>query len=376
MQPVPSRRARSIGLVVITACLALGCGGEDEPSDGTGGGSTDAGQDTSIDQQADVDLPDTEDAAEDVAQEAAADAEPDGPTGGVVLEEYEEPCARINGCLGVDGQGECMRRAYVFELASTDEQRYYFAVQSLSFGPGIPPGTIYFPDVIACASEASSCDDVFACLGSGSSCNAGSTSPYCDSDVLYNCVDAGASQGVLIEADCADHGLACYSSPNGAPSICAQSFCDPSTYAANCVGNVAYNCVGTGIVEKDCSLLFPGTSCAVFDDAGYLVAQCQGDGDPCDASFNPSCSGANLNVCQDGFAYERECLPGLPCQIDPNTNTASCGAMVTAGCAPETCNGAELTYCLDGEPRTIDCTSFGFSGCEADDVFDQARCVP
>lgn len=364
--------------LVAAAALLVGCGSSDD--EGSGGPADaspqDAGMDVQPDQAADVDQPDTADASADVAEDVALDVELDGPTGGVVLEEYEAACARINGCLGVVGQGECMRRAYIYELADAEEQRYYFALQSLSYGPGIPPGTVYFPEVVSCVGQASSCDDVYACMGSAQACNAMGTSPYCDSDVLYNCADVGGTQGVLVEADCGGRGLSCLSSPSGNPSICAGSFCDPTSYAANCVGNVAYNCIGTGLVEKDCSLLFPGTTCGVMEDSGFLVAQCRGDGDPCDASLKPSCNGANLQVCQDGFAYERQCPPGLPCSIDPDTDIASCGAIVTAGCTPETCNGTELTYCLDGAPRTLDCAQLGFSGCVADDVFEQARCSP
>ncbi len=362
---------------ILVAVVAAGCGGDDgEGGGGSGGSAQDAGLDVAPDEGVDAEPPDVVEASPDVEQDVIQDAGPDGPTGGVVLEEYEEVCARINGCLRIVGQGECMRRAYVYDLAGADEQRYYYALQSLSYGPGIPPGTVYFPDVLSCAEQAASCDDIYACLGAGQTCNPAGTMPYCDQDVLYNCADVGAVQGVLVEADCTGQGLSCLSSPNGAPSICADSFCDPETYTANCVGNVAYNCVGAGIVEKDCSLLFPGTTCGVAAEGGFEVAQCRGDGDSCDATFNPSCEGDDVSVCQDGFEYVRECPSGLPCGIDPGTNQASCGAMVTAGCTPETCDGAELTYCLDGEPRTLDCTEFGFGGCEQDDVFEQARCVP
>lgn len=375
------RRGVRLSVALAGAWLVAACGSDEESSKGTvdAGVTPDATADVQADQDTEAGEPDSGDASEDaideVAEDVVADVEPDAPSGGVVLEKYEEACARINGCLGVVGQGECMRRAYLYELAGDDEQRYYFALQSLSYGPGIPPGTIYFPDVVACAEQAGSCDEVFACVGQGDTCNAAGTMPYCESDVLYNCANVGTTQGVLIEADCSAHGLSCLSSPNGAPSICAEGFCDPNVYVANCVGDVAYNCVGAGLVAKDCALLFPGTSCGVADESGVTVAQCRGDGEPCDATLKPACVGDDVKVCQDGFEYTRVCPPGLPCGVDPSTNAASCGATVTAGCTPETCDGSELTYCLDGEPRVLDCTQYGFGGCVQDDVFDQARCA-
>ena len=359
----------------ILGWLAVACGGDDESSSSKGP-SHDAAADAVDEPTSQPDASDASDAPGDVATDVVMDTDvADGPIGGVVLEEYEDVCAMLNGCFGIIGQGECMRRAYVYELASDEEQRYSFAMQSFVFGAGAPPGAIYFPEVIACAQTANDCDDIYACLGSGDACEVALTTPHCDNGVLYNCASTGA-QGVTVETDCASHDLTCVSAPGGAPLICGESFCDPSSYVSNCVGDVAYNCVGAGLVAKDCAKILPGTKCLAVDVSGQQVAQCQGDGPACDDSFNPACTGVNLKVCQDGFEYERVCPQGLPCQVDPNTNHASCGALVTAGCAPETCEGTELTYCLDGLPRTLDCSGLGFSGCEADDFYHQARCVP
>jgi hypothetical protein len=350
--------------------MALGCGGDDESPSGP---DKDAGAD--VVDEPELDASDAADAQDDVVGDVADADVGDGATGGVVLEEYEDVCAMLNGCLGIIGQGECMRRAYVYEIATAEERRYFFALQSLVFSPGVPPGTIYFPEVIACATAADDCDEIYACLGSGNACDAVMSPPHCDNNVLFNCASIGV-EGVSVETDCASQGLTCVAAPAGAPLICGESFCDPNSYVSNCVGDVAYNCVGAGLVAKDCAKLFPGTKCLAVDVSGQQVAQCQGDGPACDDTFRPACNGLNLSVCQDGFEYERSCPPGLPCQVDPNTDVASCGALVTAGCAPETCDGAQLTYCLDGKPRTLDCSGLGFSSCEADDVFHQARCVP
>jgi hypothetical protein len=113
------------------------------------------------------------------------------------------------------------------------------------------------------------------------------------------------------------------------------------------------------------------------------VAQCVGNGSACDATtFVNACDGSVLTTCTGGHVATLDCasygLGVTTCSVD-KTDGAICAPVSTAcpGGSPETCDAGVITFCMFGVKTTVDCKSFGLSGCKVSSTTPAAaRCTP
>jgi len=245
---------------------------------------------------------------------------------------------------------------------------------------------------LKCVDAASDCAAVQACTtvpAAQASVCAGSTMPRCSGNYL---VDCGSSIGGMTQGqDCSAAGLICVQSAGGA--TCATAACDPATTQPSCDGDKIVRCEPSGgLVSEDCALnstsecsstggchsSFGGT-CSLVGD----VATCTGTGAACDVdTYKASCDGTTVVTCAGGKVSRVDCT-----SLDPSTTCVQAGDG-TVSCAgagkectentPESCAKGVITYCMWGTKATLDCTSYGLSGCAVSpgSMPAQAHCTP
>ena len=247
---------------------------------------------------------------------------------------------------------------------------------------GTPAGAALGIDgpAIACANRATTCAEITACLiatpAQVALC-AGSSTPQCSGSVIVQC-DGTVSPQAL---DCASIGQKCIQGSLGA--TCGQAACDQGTTAPTCQGDTLVSCNGGVLATIDC----PAETSAVGDTCGVVqgTAQCIGTGAACDASSTPdTCQGSVMTACSGGRFAHYDCASiGLPftCQVATG-GSATCVAAATecTETTPESCSDGVITYCLWGTITTLDCTSYGLSGCATLPASSTgqilARCLP
>jgi hypothetical protein len=266
----------------------------------------------------------------------------------------------------------------------------------------LEPGSFITPESIHCLSGATTCGEVDACVRDTPSeiaaCNGKSTG-QCAGDILVQCSTPTVTPTRPFY-DCAQLGLHCFQGAGGA--ACGTGTCLPGTTASSCQGDVLTSCfdIGTAaepggvLVPTDCSKqhgwaidFSKGDSCAsapctslYADTCGVAggVAQCMGSGGACNSSA--SCSGTVVSACTGGKEAHFDCaslgpltckdsdLPGFPICVSAGTE---CDQSVNE---PETCEDGVITFCLFGTKATMDCKSYGFSGCTT--AMSVAKCTP
>lgn len=260
-----------------------------------------------------------------------------------------------------------------------------------------------FTSEIDCAESASDCASLQACLtvpasaaaackGSGSVCSGG---------YLVRC---GDELGGLTEGDdCMGAGLVCVEA--GDSAACGTASCDSTSTKPTCDGDNLVTCqpIGgfmsttgvlssascNGSISSECSLGTGGASCET--QAGQTcgvvsgVAMCVGTGAACDQTTSKnSCTGTVMTTCTGGALATFDCTtedPNATCQIGSG-GAAQCVGAGTA-CTdktPETCANGVITYCSWGTITTVDCTSYGLSGCKLESTLlgaqTSAACTP
>ena len=249
--------------------------------------------------------------------------------------------------------------------------------------------------LVDCVANAPDCAAVEACTTATSAeaevC-AGGDVDRCAGDVLVEC-DGTESPDAF---DCASAGLVCGQTEQGAE--CGTASCDPATTPAQCEGDRAITCDvdGNVLVTRDCRYAMTvscssggggmtcqsrvGETCAVVDGE----PRCIGAGESCDeATFQNSCDGSVVVTCAGGAIGRRDCAaldPALTCRLESH-GAAEC-APLAQQCdehTAETCEGGVITFCLLGEVATVDCASYGLSGCTTfltETEQTVARCTP
>lgn len=124
------------------------------------------------------------------------------------------------------------------------------------------------------------------------------------------------------EIDCAVVGSTCSTSAGGGTE-CSNITTTPCTGGGYCDGDEGVSCEGGVEVRGSCPGIVEGGACFLDGDDPYC-----GYGDECDT-----------NLTQPG----------------------------------ETCDGANLRFCLLGKSVAIDCTSLNFTGCVSDTI--STRCM-
>lgn len=263
-------------------------------------------------------------------------------------------------------------------------------------------------DLRECYNRAKSCADVRRCVGIPTGeelveCDLANYASSCAQrmgvSVLKRCFPApDGDGGVVVELDCTKFGLVCgFDEQN--KNRCVSETCTVTTHPPSCeedTGDIEV-CGGTDPVtglpvgsiinEYQCGAL--GLGCthdlgADPDDPADDQLFCTGQGDDCDQSDAPVCDGTVLTAClpdgDGGFkqgswdcaqgAIHHVCDPAAP----PVGNCVPSASTCVAEEYPGTCDGTDLTVCVDGELYTTDCQEHGLGDCVADGD-GHGRCV-
>ncbi len=270
-------------------------------------------------------------------------------------------CALTSGCTPENAAG-----GFGFMCSNIVMAAAFAPPAGMSGSGGSIPG---FPS-FACMEQATTCAELSACSAPTPADDAlcgGKTGNVCANGVALE----GCPKPTSV-TDCTALGVACQASASGAS--CAPVTCDASN-ALHCEGNTLVGCdpMTGSIVDQDCTLptSYVDSNGGVYPYplVGACVnAQCTGAGAPC-TSIDPedyTCQGSVIAGCGNGHAATFDCTTlnlGLTCSdqgegaycIRPN---AECDRL-----AQETCNDGVITFCLFGVTTTVDCKSYGFSGC-------------
>jgi hypothetical protein len=280
-------------------------------------------------------------------------------------------CALVTGCMGTarEGVGPWCQSVQQVEAGASPNGPHNISHETLT-----------------CVAASTTCAEVTACLSDTpaeiAACNGNGTS-QCSGDVLVEC-SLGMPASIY---DCAQDGQHCFQGASGA--LCGLGTCDPTTTPASCQGDVLVSCASIGtatepsvvLVSTECSkergwtIVTNADSCdgsgacesLYADTCGVVggVVQCMGSGAACDPStYVASCSGTVVSACTGGKVAQFDCasLGPFTCQ---GSYYPSCGNAGTE-CQEldaETCQDGLITYCLWGTKQTMDCKTYGFSGC-------------
>jgi hypothetical protein len=226
---------------------------------------------------------------------------------------------------------------------------------------------------LSCLEDAKTCADWWAC-----SAPTPAEEALCGGKTGDRCVNGVALEGCpkpTSATDCGASGLACTTDTEPPWATCTSVTCDGGN-PLHCEGNTLIGCdpsAGT-IDHRDCTR----ADGFQYVSGGYspqpLVgvcenAQCVGAGAPCTASppNDMSCQGSAVVGCAGGRMGTFDCATlglGLTCAQAPasiaycTSTDADCD-----GSATESCSNGVITSCLFGKTTSIDCKSYGFSGC-------------
>lgn len=235
---------------------------------------------------------------------------------------------------------------------------------------GAPP---FLPDpqiaarLLSCAAEApGDCGAFRSCFGG-------------DWVSLPRCREGAYCQGQLLSSspegpffDCTVLGASCVDLWSGAQRACCNEDPCPQSSGVVCDGTVASYCGPWGEdVEFDC-----GASRRTCQSDP--LAPCVGTGDPCAEGSPAQCAGDVAFYCSAGRIATKDCGETqfrTACHQDAPVYEVPCrpaGGECEAG-AFESCQGATLRVCVDGDWTEVDCPSLGFPVCE--ETPDGARCA-
>jgi hypothetical protein len=202
---------------------------------------------------------------------------------------------------------------------------------------------------------------------------AGATHDVCVGDVAVDC----SSPSVEVR-DCGAADLVCGENANGAG--CGVETCDKGAVPDRCEGPLLLSCGPVGVVTAEGCASEPialscgssgnwcaavgGETCAVVDGA----AACVGAGEACDATTEPSrCDGSAVVRCVGGHEARVDCAVAnraLTCRVVADSPHCVPAAQECDFTTPEECADGVITYCDLGRVATLDCRSYGLSGCE------------
>ncbi|WAS92609.1 hypothetical protein [Nannocystis punicea] len=201
-----------------------------------------------------------------------------------------------------------------------------------------------------------------------------------------DCAAAGLKCGADIWAGCGletcEYGVTESKCDPNEPDVLIE--CNPDGFLARVDCRTQNNFVFINGKDGEKRFTIAGETCG-FDPMRNANA-CVGTGEPCDF-FSQQCNGDVLETCAGGKLGHRDCSAveplGQGCgylQAGPFAGGASCG-LVNTQCgldAPESCEGATISFCDWDQPGTIDCVAAGYSGCATTDYAGRtvAYCTP
>ncbi len=186
----------------------------------------------------------------------------------------------------------------------------------------------------------------------------GSKDAQCQGNVAVDC-------GSGYVQDCGSVGYVC--GLDGQSAICGPQSCDSATFTPHCQGNTSVSCSGQGGVVQEESCDGPLQEQVCVEVSGYPY--CEDPSGTCDPSFQASCQGTVATNCKNGLVTTLDCGAiglGVDCRVLMD-GTAACQG--TSGCndddgtTKESCNDGIISLCIFGTTTTLDCRSYGLSGC-------------
>jgi len=236
-----------------------------------------------------------------------------------------------------------------------------------------------FVDQLSCLANADcGCAAVEHCLG-WSYRQAPTDCPItCKNDVFSGC-----DEDIQLSVDCARLGMHC-----DYQEICvaeAPAACQGSARSCSAQGEVTY-CDNGALRKTPCEAL--GFSCVAGECVGGGASCGDGVGDTYELALpiGTGCAGTTLRACLGGQSTDIDCAtrgPGFSCQS--RDGSFFCG--LAAECVPAnnysaadstaaTCDGTTLSFCNAGRLEHLDCTAFGFTGCDLDRSVNHYGCTP
>jgi hypothetical protein len=214
--------------------------------------------------------------------------------------------------------------------------------------------------------KANGCKAVLECLGIYERPD-GPCQDGCTGDLLERCNDA-------VNWDCQKLGLTCSAEKRKCMPSPSPPSCDLSTFQDRCDAGVPVVCGAYEVRGPSCSDY--GLTCGSIPNDSVA---CRGTGAACTPMEYPiesvefdegiACDGQRLRACVSGGEALVDCGTlgqGFTCQTGAS---AFCGR--AAECAPSsagektTCEGTSVVLCNAGRIEKIDCTTLGFTGCNA-----------
>jgi hypothetical protein len=267
----------------------------------------------------------------------------------------------VGSCIPDDGIGQWLAE---FHTEKSDDPLQNYPVENVSC----------FKD------KANGCQAVQDCLGATFEPAAAACAPMCNGNVFTVCAD-----GVKITADCAKFGGTCSTTEQNCVIEPLGPTCDSSTFMDGCQNGAPLVCTDRETKGPDCAKY--GLTCG---EGGLGGVACIGSGPMCNVQGTSSlsinfdegiaCNGAKLRACVNGFEHELDCATlgtGFTCQTGASGSFCGLAAECEPG-ADATCEGNSVVVCNAGKIEKVDCTTLGFTGCNAmfgtcsPSIFDQA----
>jgi len=220
--------------------------------------------------------------------------------------------------------------------------------------------------------------------GLNEQCNNGQC--QCPADSTWDLCDGACTSLPFNNDNCGRCGNVC---DQGAGIVCIQGNCIPDPCngvlaVGECDGNIMRYCMGSGIVEVDCSYeMGPGKVCGLVDCFDRPFPECFGwwcvsdvgqscdpnlspdmhcdastgvtcvngiCSEPCDQSYVPSCAGNVWNFCDNGMVGRIDCArqqPNYICELPPDELTPPCVGGDSAFCGDNQFPCASGFNCVD-----------------------------
>jgi hypothetical protein len=239
--------------------------------------------------------------------------------------------------------------------------------------------------VLEClGAKTNGCAAITDCLGIAYSTDGGCGDASCAGNVYQECTSS-----FRLTVDCSKTARTCVAKPSTYCAAADEVECVESTTPGVCDGTTPISCVD-GLLRRgqDCARF--GATCGVLYTYGQTAGSmtgCKGAGGSCTGTSNDDaitarwegqrCENGKLVGCLSNGLATLDCAEsaaGFTCFDSPDGGTgatAYCGS--AAECAPKspwnkvaaTCDGTSVVMCNGGKIEKLDCTTLGFTGCNA-----------
>lgn len=338
-----------LGTSCAIGVLAFACSSE-ETTGGPGGSGPDGGSDTSTNPTGDG----------STSGDGSPKPAPSGPIDPAIA---ARAALLIATCISDDGVNRTLQEIYLER--TTNPYRTRAVLECLG-------------------AKTNGCAAVTDCLGLQYSTDGGCGDAACAGNVYNEC--SGAD--FRLSVDCTKTARTCVPQPGAYCVGAGETVCNESTTVGTCDGTTPVACVD-GILQRGIDCAKYGATCGVITtySGGGSMTGCKGASGACSGTSNDDavtarwegvrCENGKLVGCVQNGLSTLDCAEsgiGFTCFDSPDggsTSMAYCGT--AAECSPKspwnkvaaTCDGTSVVMCNGGKIEKIDCTSLGFTGCNA-----------